>query len=738
MTTNRRLRPSQTQQARREAQLRTAELEGYGSEDRERRTKINLRRNAFQGVFAKVNSIIAGRTVPVKFNSSSTWNFRDGGTAGVKPSTAGGAPGWTDGETVFLSSDHFNSVLTDGLASGNTLDTIEALTVFKGVNYHELAHVLFTPRFTHKPVPQIRKAMKKSGISDGRHIWHAFNILEDQRIETLFVARWPLAAHYFTLTVGKFITQTAEVKSASYSPERALHNMALSHVLLYGRRYLPAKVREESRNLFITIFGQDKCDWLEGLIDDFRQLIFPTDSNRAVEITLELAAWLLDEATAQGQRPGEMIPGSSQGHEHHRDSGAMSPADQREIAEDIETGDGFGDGADDPDDTGADDGIGNADDDADGDDAGQVGPGPEGLPGPEGPDGLPGDGSGSGDGQNQNSAPADGAGSGSSTPTHPDPEKALRDLAEAAADAVSKGSEEVFSDMLETLKTVKDMENFGDDKFGSARHQSAYSEVANSHDIVASNELANTLSQLRYDAEPSWVKRVQSGRLNVGALMAAQRDHNLDVFDEWSDSGEDATSIEVAILLDQSTSMSGQINEASHAMWVIKNACDQLEIPCTVVGYSDSCAVLYTANEMVGKQVDLFPSISGTQPKVALEYVRRLFEASDKRFKLLFTITDGQWFTPEVGAERVREINALGDVQSHLIYLMNEWEGRHSTYTDDNGVVHSAVQQRAESLRGERWHDHTAGVVAVGVRDVVKHINKELVSLVRDAAATAV
>ena len=442
-------------------------------------------------------------------------------------------------------------------------------------------------------------------------------------------------------------------------------------------------------------------------------------------------------AAAQGQQPGEMIPGSSQGHEHHRENTSYSPADQREIAEDIETGNGFGDGADDPDDTGADDGLGNADDD-DGDDTGQTGSGPEGLPGPEGPDGLPGDGSGSGDGQNQNSAPADGSGDGSSTPVHPDPEKALRDLTAAAADAVSKGSEEVFDDMVETLKSVKDMEDFGDDKFGSAAYQSKYSDVASSHDVVASTELANTLSQLRYDAEPSWVKRVQSGRLNIGALMAAQRDHNLDVFDEWSDSGEDATSIEVAILLDQSSSMSGEMAEASHAMWVIKNACDQLEIPCTVVGYSDSCAVLYTANEVVGKQVDLFPSLGGTQPKVALEYVRRLFEASDKRFKLLFTITDGAWFTPEVGAARVREINALGDVQSHLIYLMNQWEAANGTYADNNGVTHSAVQHRAASLREERWHDHTAGVVAVGVRDVVKHINKELVSLVRDAAATAV
>src|SRR5215831_16243976 len=57
----------------------------------------------------------------------------------VKAEPGGNGIAWTDGSTI-----HLNSELMERLFESNELT--EAIMTFKGTNYHELAHVLFSPR----------------------------------------------------------------------------------------------------------------------------------------------------------------------------------------------------------------------------------------------------------------------------------------------------------------------------------------------------------------------------------------------------------------------------------------------------------------------------------------------------------------------------------------------------------------------------------------------------------------
>ena len=51
----------------------------------------------------------------------------------------------------------------------------------RGLNFHELSHILYTPRQGSEIVTWVKE----------NDLFKAFNALEDQRIETLFTSRFP-------------------------------------------------------------------------------------------------------------------------------------------------------------------------------------------------------------------------------------------------------------------------------------------------------------------------------------------------------------------------------------------------------------------------------------------------------------------------------------------------------------------------------------------------------------------
>jgi len=93
------------------------------------------------------------------------------------------APSWTDGKTIT-----FNRALIGDVAD---VDDIIRVT---GLNYHELAHVLYTPR-PDRPIVQ-------AVIAEGMN--NAFNLLEDQRIETFLTAQYPSTIPYLVSTFMRF------------------------------------------------------------------------------------------------------------------------------------------------------------------------------------------------------------------------------------------------------------------------------------------------------------------------------------------------------------------------------------------------------------------------------------------------------------------------------------------------------------------------------------------------------
>ena len=147
-------------------------------------------------VFAMADSTLAGHRV--------TCEVMGGSQSGNN------SPAWSQGGKITFNSDAITEV-----------STVEGLVKVNGLNYHELAHILYTPSGG-----DLVRMVNSNG-------WYtAFNVLEDQRIETLLVAKYPTVAPYLVATVAEYFMET----------NPATHGNAWPY--LVGRAYLPASMRD--------------------------------------------------------------------------------------------------------------------------------------------------------------------------------------------------------------------------------------------------------------------------------------------------------------------------------------------------------------------------------------------------------------------------------------------------------------------------------------------------------------
>jgi len=112
----------------------------------------------------------------------------------------------------------------------------------RGLAYHEGGHCRFTIPF--RQLCEMATGTWNSTLNQYHTAW---NVLEDQRMETAVVSDSPRKAAYFTPMVMTEMTNTVNGAAANWP-------------LLIWRRYLPAKVRKGARKLFVAkhnLMGQD-------------------------------------------------------------------------------------------------------------------------------------------------------------------------------------------------------------------------------------------------------------------------------------------------------------------------------------------------------------------------------------------------------------------------------------------------------------------------------------------------
>jgi uncharacterized protein YegL len=538
-----------------------------------------------------------------------------GRKVGVRLSSETFAPAWSTSNTIEFSEPQ----LPD-------LSTVEGVLSTRGLTFHELSHILFTPRAQTDIALWVRE----------NSLGSAFNALEDQRIETLLVAKYQALGDWLTATMAQYLLDSPEAVSQAFP-------------LIRGRKYLPVELRALVRQAYVN--QQDVAE-LTSIIDEYRLLLFPQDTERAKVLIARYAKLVNNLPEQGGTMPDPHGHRTRPDHEHQSSikDKPLSKSEQERVRDkakaqgsEVEDEEDFNWGKKpqdepatntQPSDSQPEDGS-DADSDTDGSDT-------------EPSDSTPADTDGEADG-NDSSSDSDSDTDGQGTSDSP-----TSTTGSSAGAGAGEKAEQVLTDVLEGIKdslgsAISDeIAKYGGDVVLQGVHAKTppLADSSPAHvsagAVQASVAFKQELEKLRAQFDPAWELKTRRGRLNP--LRYAQGADIDELFDKFEQGRDDAVDIEAVILLDTSGSMQGDpIQRASESMWGIKRALDGVQANCSVVTFDWNAHLLYDAGE-TASTVMRFPRMGGgTSPLTALQYANHVLATSDRKVKLLFVITDGEW-----------------------------------------------------------------------------------------------
>lgn len=556
----------------------------------------------FTQIFTRVNSVLTLRPLKV----TTTVSMRE-------------APAWSTGEEIT-----FNARLL-----GN-LDTPREIAAIKGLDLHEVAHVLYTPRNGS----EIGEWVQDNGF------FPAYNALEDQRIETLLSGRYPSIKDWLTATMLIHLVETDHFDN--------------SYPLLRGRRYLPVEVRRRSLKAYKH---QDKIPLVQSIVDEYRLLLFPQDTERAKQLIEEFhnLVFVNEDGTGggdgtvpnphgHGDRPHEGTPSSGsrpatkKEQERDRANAKRTEEPEETLDEDDDLDDSTGD-----------------DDETDN----------------------------SGDGSSD---------SGDKQSDAKDDTDVLTDILN---DILAENEREI-EDIVRQIKGLPSL------TAGSAKEPTKRQikhTMPDADTVTATRSFGRELERIRTAHDPAWDKQKSAGRLN--ALRAGRGDDITTVYDSWDMGRQDATDIECVIILDNSGSMGGPKADAAYrAMYAIKRALDRIDASTTVLVFSDDAQTLYSRDEKADLYIRDGGVAGGTNATQAVDYATKLLAETTRSVRLFIAITDGAWYKPEEADEAIARMRRSG-VLTALAYIP-AWSAseEYSTHNCETAVTIKNVADIIGIARG--------------------------------------
>jgi hypothetical protein len=489
------------------------------------------------------------------------------------------------------------------------LDT-DTIVSMNGTNYHELGHILFSPR---------------SGSSLGQYVHNnnmkrAFNMLEEARIERLLIAKYPATRLFLEATV------------LDYALKDSPDNWGNMFPVITGRRYLDLDVRQMIADKFINSHGADLAQIVSKIVNEYAGLVFPTDFTRGMELIAEYSELVGLDTTPQGESP---VPnGDGDGH-NHNDRNVLQkgrPASTKEQERlQSKNGDGVGESLE-----------GNTP-----------------IKGDKSEDGMGGD------------TPARGVGeSGEYTGAESSYTNSDEEIAKALTQRLKdiRNDSRIKNEVRDIRKAIT-----GNDELRSTLKNSNYNDIAvNVTASNFARRFGVELERMVRDSDPHWDRFLPSGKLNVTRTMTPDVNAIGQMFDVW-DTGNENTDIEAVILLDNSGSMGGYMTEVCEKAWIIKRGIETIDGSVTVYNFHSYSELLYDKKDKAKpRQHRNVYATGSTNPMTALVEAERTLSTTDKHIKMLFIVTDGEWSNTEECDSIIKRLNDKGVVT--CVVFMGDYE----------------------------------------------------------------
>ena len=583
------------------------QIEYYGNTDEVSKEAVNENKrlsaveNAFASTFTKVNRILAG-------NNESSVKIVKG--RGVE------APAWTDGEDVYLNKDYvtkaFSTLLNGKIDFSNIAEV-------KGLNYHELAHMFFSPRMTDK----ITKEIQKLANADSDY-WYAFNILEDMRAESSIIHMYEKMLDYFTYTVLKYIVDNED------------NDYDFTYMLLSGRYFLPIEMRLATRSMFAQAHGEKFTKNMEDIVKKYVSEVTYTSAryDEGYNLVIRFVEEVIKPMRSKtGKALPKCIGGSTHSHHHNNGKkrtyqqgehgnmtkGKTQVLDQKDVKPFIKE-------------------LIEAVEDLESKQMGTLG-------------------ASAGKGKKDIQTV-----------------KSTNDNLAEILETIEQSSK--FRDDVNITKIAIAY------KFEVALDDMNISGISAKPTLVTPSPTSLSLKaqieryfrQLRIDLEQDWLRGRKSGSLDVNNLMKSRQVPSSKVFKKWKPSDEDSASAECVILLDMSGSMDSVARPTSEVMWILKQVLDKVQVRTTVLGFANQCYVLYQPNQKADRgQVPVFATGGGTSPKHAIKQAIKLLQKSDKANKFVIALTDGSWENDDDEFKLTKQLVDMVDSSNLLYYGSYHW-----------------------------------------------------------------
>ena len=542
------------------------------------------------------------------------------------------------------------------------------LKSLKGVNHHELAHLLFT----------IKPKSYTWSFSEKQH--KIFNLMEDSRIETLFTELYPSTTDYFIWNISKFIAllpdELPKAFKNNFGKEAKiiadLRNVTLAYLLTYGRKFYNPEFSKKAKTMLLDIFKNAKSittiasltpatyefdvKKCEELLDEF---ILTTDFKRQKELVLEMEkiiGHLFGDNIMQNIPNFYSFDSYTKGAEKNQVNkaskliGSLS-SDTKKKIDDFKN------------------------------QMNQKGKG-SGLSGKNDKDKEKnGMGAGSKE-KSQKSEKSDGdkdkdksneQGKDKTNANGQDKDKSdekytiLKELKADILIIIDDVNDKLKGEIERDIKQISDMKVAGQ-KGLEITNAPPY--LIKTEDKLMSKRLVNIVRKLRQDLRQSYVKKLKSGHIDIRRVMqeANRQVESVEVFKKYRHSKIGKTKMAVSILIDSSGSMSNeQFNLALRSAYCIADCLEKVGSKSSIVSFDTKYIVMKKFNESIDKIKLKRGQGGGTEPYPALLYSESELEKLKKQYginHLLVLMISDCWFSE--GSLKGNTAHSLGGIFDKL------------------------------------------------------------------------
>lgn len=486
-------------------------------------------------------------------------------------------------------------------------------------------------------------------------LFPAFNALEDQRIEMAMVTKFPMTKDWLTAMIAQHLLSNPD-------------QVQMSMPLLHGRKYLPKEIRQVVSDSYVK---QSNVSKIAALIDEYVSMnLADTRNYPRAQVIIKEYYDLVYEGTSDGKEPDNWNNGWNRtqdpnGHKHRgsdkleyksSSNKPMGTDEQAKVMNKVKE-------------------QVNRDESERNDDAKKT---------------------------ESNTSSGNGTAFGGKS-----------GLLDALSDVITNVKKTYAKDIAKTIAQYNGEAALSGRALPPLPKAEWHNDTPTPESVSAVRSFARELELIKSDYDPGWNRKTEQGKLNIYQYVTGADLE--ECFDEWDMGRDDAVDIECVVLLDTSSSMSRQARGAFESMWATKRALDKIGASTTVLTFDAKSHTLYSSDEKATNKLRTIFLGGSTEPLSALVQAKSILANSSRSIKIMFTITDGQWWETNKANNLIKELRNAGVITALAwVYDDHSWMGSETpapTTIDSHGCeVAMAVSDSSQLYHIAR------GMVEVGIK----------------------